>query len=101
MLVFEEKISGTRVDNYEITPIFKRQFISLAEVLQVVKKQEVMNWLLDNLRFTKGRDENWYTSIDWDTILKLSILENYPEYEKELIQYFGLNWLNHYIRFSH
>lgn len=101
MLVFEEKISGTRVDNYEITPIFKRQFISLAEVLQVVKKQEVMNWILDNLRFTKGRDENWYASIDWDTILKLSILENYPEYEKELIEYFGLNWLNHYIRFSH
>ncbi len=101
MMTFTEKISGTRVDDYEITPIFSGQFVSLTDVIAVVKKQETMNWILDNLRFTKGRDENWYTSIDWDTILKLSILENYPEYEKELIQYFGLNWLKHYIRFSH
>ena len=39
--------------------------------------------------------------LDYDTILKLSILEHYPEYEKEMINYFGNEWLKHYIRFNH
>lgn len=102
MMTFTEKISGTRVDDFEITPIFNSQVVSLAEAMAVVKKQETMNYLLDTLRFYKGGSiGDWFTTIDWDTILKLSILENYPDYEKELIEYFGANWLNHYIRFSH
>ena len=101
-MTFTEKISGTRVDDFEITPIFNNQVVSLVEVMARVKKQETMNYLLDTLRFYKGGSiGDWFTTIDWDTIFKLSILENYPNYEKELTEHFGANWLNHYIRFSH
>lgn len=100
MLVFTEKISGTRVEGYEIKPIFERQIVFLSEVLKVVQRQETMDYILDTLRFRKV-DNDWYTTMDWDTILKLSVLENYPGYEKEFTEYFGGNWLNHYIRFSH
>ncbi len=94
-------ISGTRVMDFNITPIFNKQIISLADVIAKVKRQETMNWLLDTLRFTKGNDGNWYATIDYDTNYKLSILEDYPEYERELVGYFGENWMKQYIRFNH
>ena len=102
MMTFTEKISGTRVDDFEITPIFNSQVVSLAEAMAVVKKQETMDYLLDTLRFYKGGSlGDWFTTIDWDTILKLSVLENYPNYERVFVEYFGANWLNHDLRFSH
>lgn len=99
---FEEKISGTRVTEFEITPIFDSEIVTLNDVIERVHRQETMNFILDELRFYKSNiDKVWYTTIDWDTILKLSVLENYPEYEKEFVEYFGTNWLHHYIRFNH
>lgn len=98
---FTPKISGTRVDDFDIKPIFDTQLITLNLVIKTIKRQESMNWLLDNLRFTKGEDDNWYATIDYDSIYKLSILENYLQYEKEMIDYFGENWMSHYIRFNH
>ena len=98
---FEQKISGTRVTDYKIEKmLFHSQFISLKECLEKVKRQETMDWLLDTLRFTKSEDD-WYAIIDWDSILKLSVLEYYPQYEEELKNYFGESWLKHYIRFGH
>jgi hypothetical protein len=64
-------------------------------------KQETMDWILDTLRFSKCVNGDWLTIIDLDSVYKLSILENYPEYEKELKDYFGDNWMKHYIRFGH
>lgn len=105
---FEEKISGTKVTDFEIDSLFSSQFISLQEVIEKDLSQRVMNWILDNLRFYRGeRTEGnkgqciWWTTIDFDTDLKLSVMENYPEYEKELTNYFGENWMNYYIRFNH
>lgn len=101
---FEPKISGTRVTDFNIKPIFNSQFIWLSEAMEKIQRQETMNFLLDDFRFTKGSAEkshDWVAIIDYDTIAKLSILENYPEYEKEMIEYFGENWLKHYIRFNH
>ncbi|MEE3344674.1 MAG: hypothetical protein VZS44_11310 [Bacilli bacterium] len=98
---FITKMSGVRVEDYDIIPIFDTQYIDLKSILYKVTRQETMDWILDKLRFTKGTDNNWYTTVDWDTIYKLSVLENYPEYEKEFIDYFGENWINHYIRFNH
>lgn len=103
-MTFEPKISGTRVTNFNITPIFESQFVWLSEAMEKVQKQETMNFLLDTYRFSKGCEEkehDWCAVIDWDSIYKLSVLENYPEYEKEFIEYFGNNWLKHYIRFNH
>jgi hypothetical protein len=96
---FEEKISGTRVTDFKITPAFD-DVLKLGELIKTVKRQETMNWILDTLRFTKGEND-WYAMIDYDTNYKLSILENYPEYEQEMLEYFGENWMNQYIRFNH
>ena len=105
---FEEKMSGTKVTDFEIKPLFSSQFISLQEVMEKDLSQRTMNWILDHLRFYRGErtEENkgqciWWTTIDFDTDLKLSVMENYPEYEKEFIDYFGASWMDYYIRFNH
>lgn len=100
----ETKISGWRITDYEIKPIFTHQFIWLSEAMKVIKRQETMNFLLDEFRFSKGYEDkegDWLAILDWDTILKLSVMENYPDYEKEFISHFGDNWAKHYLRFNH
>ena len=105
---FEPKISGTKVTEFNIKFLFDSEFISLQEVMKKDLSQRTMDWILDNLRFHRGErtEENkgkciWWTIIDFDTNLKLAVLENYPNYEEEFINYFGENWINHYIRFNH
>ena len=98
---FTPKMSGIRVDDFNIDPIFEDQLIYLDNITEIVHRQETMDWILDKLRFTKSSTNRFIAIIDYDTNLKLSILENYPEYEKELIEHIGDNWINHYIRFNH
>jgi len=105
---FEEKISGTKVTDFDIRPLFSSQFISLQDVMDKDLSQRTMDWILDNMRFHRGeRNEKnkgeciWWGILDFDTDLKLAVLENYPEYEKEFIEYFGEHWMKHYIRFNH
>ena len=101
---FEVKISGTSVTDFNITPIFDSQFVWLSEAMEKIQRQEAMNFLLDKFRFTKGCEEkshDWCAILDHDTIYKLSVLEHYPQYEAELIDYFGEGWLKQYIRFNH
>lgn len=103
---FEPKISGTRVTGFEITPIFKNQIVFLSEAMKTITRQEVMDFLLDEFRFNRVYNQEkypneWVAVLDYDTIYKLSVMENYPEYEKEFIEYFGEKWMNHYIRFNH
>ena len=99
---FEPKISGTTVTEFKINPIFEDQTVTLLDCLEKIRRQESMNFLLDTYRFVfcKANGE-WYTILDWDTIMKVTVLEQYPEYEEEFINYFGENWINHYIRFNH
>ena len=101
---FEAKISGTKVTDFNITPIFCRQIISLSEIQKTITQQKTMDFLLDNFRFIKSNANGageWYTIIDFDTDYKLAIMENYPDYEQEMIDYFGEKWFKHYIRFNH
>ena len=103
---FEPKISGTKVTDFEVNFLFHSQIISLQDVLELDLSQRTMDWILDNLRFHRGvrEDKNeciWWAILDFDTNLKLSILENHPEYEKELKDYFGDEWMKYYIRFNH
>lgn len=105
-MTFESKISGTKVTDFEITPIFGSQIVWLSDAIAKIRSQEVMNYLLDTYRFNRGfrektGDWDWCAVVDWDSLYKLSVLENYPEYEKEFIDYFGKDWLKHYIRFNH
>ena len=101
---FEPKISGTRVEDFDIKPIFHKQIVLLSDAIKTIKRQETMDFLLDTFRFRKCNENypnEWYAILDFDTIFKLSVMENYPEYEKEFIDYFGENWIKHYIRFNH
>lgn len=107
MINFDEKISGTRVTGTEIKEVltnlvFNSQFITLSDCIKNIHRQESMDWLLDTLRFTKSADgENWCAIIDWDSDAKLTVLEKFSEVEKRFIDYFGQNWMKHYIRFNH
>lgn len=102
---FESKISGTKVTEFEITPIFNKQVISLNDIINANLPQKSMDWILDTIRFTKGQPidgrPSWWCTLDWDSIYKLSCAKNYPQYVEEFENYFGENWLNQYIRFNH
>lgn len=107
MIKFNPKISGTEVTGTEIDEIsnnlvFDSQFITLQDCINNLHRQESMNWVLDTLRFTKSEDgKNWWATISWDSIAGLTVLEKYPEVEKQFIEYFGENWMEYYIRFNH
>lgn len=101
---FETKISGVAVTDFNIEPIFNNQYVWLSEVMNKVHKQETMDFILDEFRFYKGYEEkegDWCAIFDYDTIYKISIMENHPQYENELIERFGEKWMNHYLRFNH
>lgn len=103
-MTFEPKISGTSISDFNITPIFNKQIILLSEVIEKIHRQESMDWILDTLRFTKCNENypnEWYCTMDWDSIYKLSVLENYPNYEKEFVDNLGERWMNYYLRFGH
>ena len=51
---FEEKISGTKVTDFNIKPLFSSQFVSLQYVMDKDLSQRTMDWILDNLRFHRG-----------------------------------------------
>lgn len=99
-MTFEPKMSGIRVTEYDIKPIFINGTISLADINEKITKQKTIDWILDNIRFLKS-DDRWCAILDNDTILKITILEKYPDYEQEMINKIGDNWINHYIRFNH
>jgi len=107
MINFDPKISGVRVTGSEIDEVLKNrvfdsQFITLNSIQEKIHRQESMNWILDTLRFTKSADgKNWFATISWDSIAGLTVMEKYPEVEKQFIEYFGENWMEHYIRFNH
>lgn len=107
MIKFTSKISGTQVTGSEIDEVlenlvFDSQFITLNSVQKKIHRQESMNWILDTLRFTKSADgKNWWATINWDSIAGLTVMEKYPEIEKQFIEYFGDSWMKRYIRFNH
>lgn len=102
MINIESKISGWKITNFETKPIFDSQIISLENCMKTIKRQETMNFILDTFRFSKGEeDEDWFAIFDWDTIMKISIMETNPKEEEQLKEYFGEEWIKHYLRFNH
>lgn len=99
---FEPLISGVRVTEFEITnhPLSK-QIISLRECMEKIHRQETMDYILDNYRFSLCEDGEWRAILAYDDRYKIAVLESYPQYEQELIDYFGKDWLKWYIRFNH
>lgn len=100
-MTFEAKISGTSIRDFgKINYLFESEMITLQDVMEKVKNQEVANWILDTLRFTIG-EKSWFAFLDHDTLVKLSIWHNHPDKLAELKEKFGENWMNHYLRFGH
>lgn len=98
MLNIESKISGWKVTGFETKPVFNSQVVSLEECMKTIKKQKT----IDYIRFSKGiKEGTWFTTIDWDTIMKISIMETNPEEEKQLEERFGYSWTKIYLRFNH
>lgn len=97
------KISGWSIKDFDIKRVFENQIITLNETIARIKNQKAMDYILDTFRFTKSGTDNgeWYAILDYDSIYKVSILENYPEYEKELADRFGEEWWKFYLRFNH
>ena len=102
MLNIESKISGWKVTGFETKRIFNSQIVSLEECMKTVKRQETMDFILDTFRFNKGKEDgDWFAILDWDTIMKISIMETNPEEEKQLEEQFGKDWIKNYLRFNH
>jgi hypothetical protein len=96
------KMSGWTIKGIDIEYIFDDQLVSLADCMRKIRRQTTMNFILDNFRFYNSDKAGvWYAILDSDTIAKISIMENYPEIEKELTDYFGKEWNKCYLRFGH
>ena len=102
MLNIESKISGWKVTGFETKSIFSNQVVSLEDCMRTIKKQKTMDFILDTFRFNKGKEDgDWFAILDWDTIMKISIMETNPEEEKQLEERFGFSWVKVYLRFNH
>lgn len=102
MLNIESKISGWKVTGFETKRIFNSQVVSLEECMKTIKKQKTMDFILDTFRFNKSKEDgDWFAILDWDTIMKISIMETNPEEEKQLKECFGEDWIKNYLRFNH
>lgn len=101
MLKIKSKISGWKVTGFETKPVFDNRVLSLEECMKTIKQQETMDFILDTFHFSKGMKEGtWFTTMDWDSIMKISIMETNPEEEKQLEKEFGKNWIKNYLRFN-
>lgn len=102
MMNIESKMSGWKVTNFETKPIFDNEIISLADCVAKIHKQESMDFILDTFRFSKGQKEGtWFAVIDWDTIMKISILETNEQEAAQFKEIFGKDWYKRYLRFNH
>lgn len=102
MIKIESKISGWSITGFKTKPIFDNQIISLEECMKTIKQQKAMDFILDTFRFSKSMKEGtWVAILDWDTIMKISIMETNPEEKKQLEMHFGENWIKQYLRFNH
>jgi len=105
---FEPKISGVRVTDYgkiKVFPHLLDQIVTLHDINNLTNKRAVQ-FILDtynmvSLNAEHANGASWGAIMSYDDILKVSILENHPDLEAELQDYFGDNWLQHYIRFNH
>ena len=85
---FEGKISGVSVTDFDITPIFKDQIVNLTDCLTIIKRQETMDFLLDTFRFSLRQDGKWRAVLDWDSIMKISVLT--PTYNRAKLLKFSI-----------
>lgn len=113
----ETKISGWSITEYGVLNYPCRDCVCLSQVDKL--KDKTAKWILKNYNFNqyKNLDEKFVNTfllpkeliggnamiawLDCDDEEKIAIMENHPDLEKQLIESFGKNWANYYLRFNH
>lgn len=104
----ESKISGWRISDYEINvfPHYGNGIVTLRDIDKLSKRSA--QWIFDNynlVQFHNGKmDSHFGVLMDGDDVMKVSIMESYPDYEKQLADYFNDSfgdWRKCYLRFGH
>lgn len=100
-MTFEPCISGIRVKDFRARRTFDEviSFTDLNRLPPDVAKWVVNAYVWHSIEEDGKRElKTW---LDMDDIMKLSIAADYPDEMNELIDRFGENWLDYYIRFNH
>ena len=104
----EPKISGWSISdfNIKIFPHSGDQIVSLNDIDKLSLRSA--QWIFDNYNFVELNPEaagcHFGVIMSYDDMFKVSIMENYPEIEKELADYFNSSfgdWTKCYLRFGH
>lgn len=102
----ESKMSGWAISDFDIK-IFPHVFDNIVTLNDIDKlSKRTAQWILDNYNLVGLNSErtgcNFGVVMGYDDLYKASIMESYPELEKELADYFGsTNWTKCYLRFGH
>ena len=104
----ESKISGWSIidAHIEIFPHLGDQIVSLSDIDKLSLRSA--QWIFDNYNLVELIPEkagcNFGVVMSYDDMCKVSIMESYPEIEKELADYFNQffgDWRKCYLRFGH
>lgn len=107
MLTFESRMSGTSCDGWEHIDPTKTLKLTPSGALRIDKLTtvEAIEFVVGNYHlyeFTPPNEPQYVgTYLSCDDEIKVAIMEAYPNEKAELINYFGKNWAEHYIRFGH
>ena len=101
----EPKMSGWTITEYSIDvsklPFKEFPYLIYLDECLKLNNEKSMEYILENATFVKSSEGRWGSLFGNDGIMKIAILEFYPEYEAQLTEYFGEDWVNYYLRFNH
>lgn len=104
----ESKISGWSISNVdiEIFPHLGDQVVTLNDIDKLSKRSA--QWVFDTYNLVELNPNragcHFGVVMSYDDLYKVSIMESYPEIEKELADYFNPSfgdWTKCYLRFGH
>lgn len=104
----EPKISGWSISdfNIKIFPHYMDEIVTLKDIDNLSK--ESAQWIFDNYNLVAFNKEivgcHYGVIMSHDDLCKVSIMESYPDLEKELADYFNPafgDWRKCYLRFGH
>lgn len=104
----EPKISGWSISgvSIKIFPHLGDQIVTLLDIDKLSTR--AAQWIFDTYNLVELNPDragcNFGVLMSYDDMLKVSIMESYPEIEKELADYFNPSfgdWRKCYLRFGH
>lgn len=104
----EPKISGWSISDVSIKifPHLRDKIVTLNDIDKLSKRSA--QWIFDHYNLVELNPEmagcHFGVFMSYDDMFKVSIMESYPEIEKELANYFNPSfgdWTKCYLRFGH